>query len=342
MRTPACFWLRAFFLGLLGASAVIVSSGAWAKPSLGGSSAAGSSPVVLRPSAGATATAIAAGASHTCVLTRAGGVECWGLNVAGQLGDGTTIGRYTPVAVSGLASGVTAISAGGGQTCALTSAGAVECWGWNLFGQLGDGTTITSLKPVAVSGLASGVAAIAAGYAHTCALTNAGAVKCWGLNESGQLGDGTTIGRYTPVAVSGLASAVTAITTGHYHSCALTSAGGAKCWGLNNSGWLGDGTTTRRLMPVAVSGLTSGVAVISAGNYHTCALRSAGAVKCWGENGSGQLGDGTKIDRHRPIAVSGLASGVTAITAGDSLYNEAPAGYSSGKGRRSPASSRSA
>jgi hypothetical protein len=151
-----------------------------------------------------TATAIAAGGVHTCALTSAGGVKCWGYNPYGQLGDGTTTGRSTPVPVSGLAGGVAALAAGSIHTCALTSAGAVKCWGNNIYGQLGDGTTTERHTPVAVSGLASGVAALAAaGSGHTCALTGAGAVKCWGRNGHGALGDGTTTERHTPVAVVG-------------------------------------------------------------------------------------------------------------------------------------------
>ncbi|MGA9350442.1 MAG: hypothetical protein WBW48_16795, partial [Anaerolineae bacterium] len=188
-------------------------------------------------------TAIAAGYRHTCALT-AGGVKCWGYNGYGQLGDGTWTWRNTPVDVSGLTSGVTTIAAGSYHTCALTAGGGAKCWGHNNNGQLGDGTTTNRNTPVDVSGLTSGVDAIAAGSYHTCALT-AGGVKCWGLNDYGQLGDGTTTNRNTPVDVSGLTSGVAAIAAGYYHTCALT-AGGVKCWGRNNNGQLGDGTTTDR------------------------------------------------------------------------------------------------
>ena len=113
------------------------------------------------------------------------------------------------------------------------------------------------------------IAAITAGYAHTCALTSGGGVKCWGRNDYGQLGDGTTTERHTPVNVSGLASGVSAIATGMYHTCALTSGGGVKCWGDNEDGQLGDGTTTDRHTPVNVSGLASGVSGIAGGYEHT-------------------------------------------------------------------------
>ena len=262
-----------------------------------------------------TTTQVSAGGNHTCALATGGGVKCWGYNASGQLGDDSTTDRLTQVDVGGLTSGVTAISAGQSHTCALTTAGGVKCWGRNIYGQLGDGSTINRLTPVDVGGLTSGVTAIAAGSYHTCALTTAGGVKCWGYNAIGQLGDGGTLSRLTPVVVSGLASGVTAIAMAANHTCALTTGGGVKCWGSNYYGGLGDGSTTNRLTPVEVSGLASGVTAISAGQSHTCALTAAGGMKCWGRNELGELGDGTAIDRWTPFNVSNLTSGVTAIAA---------------------------
>ncbi len=261
---------------------------------------------------------ISAGLNHICALTTSGGVKCWGDNGSGELGDGTNTDRNMPADVSGLTRGVSAIDAGYDQTCALTTSGGVKCWGDNEYGQLGDGTNTDRNTPVDVSNLTSGVSAIDVGGYHTCALTPSGGVKCWGSNWWGQLGDGTNTDRNTPVDVNGLTSGVSFVSVGDGHTCAMITNGGAKCWGANYNGALGDGTNTDRYTPVDILGLTSGVSALSTGGSHTCALTSSGGAKCWGGNGWGELGDGTNTSRNRPAAVNGLTSGVSAISAGNS------------------------
>jgi alpha-tubulin suppressor-like RCC1 family protein len=252
-----------------------------------------------------SAKAVAAGLSHSCTLTVAGRVKCWGSNGHDELGDGTAGSRPRAGDVSGLGGGVTAIAAGVRHSCGLTGGG-VKCWGYNRYGQLGDGTTGRRRVPVDVFGLGGGVTAIAVGWDYSCALTSAGGVKCWGHNGSGRLGDGTTLDRWTPVDVSGLSSGVTAIAAGGGHSCALTKSGGVKCWGGNGGGRLGDGTTLDRWTPVDVAGLGAGVTAITAGLAHSCALTSSGGVKCWGANVAGALGDGTTTNRSTPVGVRGV------------------------------------
>lgn len=260
--------------------------------------------------------AISAGEQHTCALTDAGGVKCWGYNDHGQLGDGTTTNRSTPVDVIGLGSGIIALSAGGYHTCALTSIGGIFCWGWNGAGQLGNGSTADRYTPANPVGLESGTAAIQAGFGHTCALLAAGRVMCWGNNNVGQLGDGTTVNKVAPVDVPGLGSGMIALASGGGSSCAVTPAGGVKCWGRNDLGQLGDGTSTNRNVPVDVIGLNRDVASVTIGDFHTCALTISGGVKCWGYNYPGQLGDGTIVDKSTPTDVIGLGSGIQGISAG--------------------------
>lgn len=217
------------------------------------------------------------------------------------------------VVTSGHAAIATQIAVGNKTTCAIDPAGGLFCWGVNDHGQVGDGTTIDRDTPVGVTGLASGVAAASAGDDTTCVVTTSGGAKCWGRNHRGQLGDGTMTESHVPVDVTGLTSGVAAIAAGGIASCAVTTAGGAKCWGRNARGMLGDGTLTDSTVPVDVSGLTSGVAAITVGGAHACALTTGGGVKCWGANDNGELGEGTTTDSNVPVDVTGLSSGVSAI-----------------------------
>jgi DNA-binding CsgD family transcriptional regulator len=237
---------------------------------------------VVAPAAAAVhaITAISGSGTHTCAL-KSGGVWCWGLGS----GDGTTTGSSAPVAVSGLAGGVTAISANQFRTCALKDGGV---WCWGLKGKFyGGGSGVL----VAVSALASGVSAISA----TCAVKDGGA---WCQDPS------TDSDNPAFVAVPGLASGVSAISEGNALSvgpCALKD-GGAWCWGSNWGGQLGNDSTTDSDLPVAVSGLASGVSAISVGTDHVCALKDGG-VWCWGWNGEGQLGNGSTAQTHVPVGL---------------------------------------
>jgi alpha-tubulin suppressor-like RCC1 family protein len=259
---------------------------------------------------------ISTGDKHSCAVLASGGMECWGLNEEGRVGDGTPFRLLVPVDVAGLGSSVRSISSGYRHSCVVTVGGAVQCWGSNLDGQLGDGTTLNPIVPTDTLGLTVGMAKTAEGADHSCALSDAGGVKCWGNNDVGQLGDGTAVGRLSPVDVSGLSSGMVEIDIGDNHSCAVTSLGGAKCWGTNANGQLGDGSTTDRSTPIDVVSLGVGLRLISGGGHHTCGLTNSGGVKCWGSNTAGQLGDGTTTQRQTAVDVFGLSSGVVQIGTG--------------------------
>jgi alpha-tubulin suppressor-like RCC1 family protein len=250
-----------------------------------------------------------------CALTVQGALKCWGYNAFGAVGDGTTTNRSSPVDVKGMSSAVLQVSTNSLDTCDLVFNGGAFCWGWNKDGQLGDGTTSDSHTPVAVKSLPVQLAQIGVGVEFSCALTFAGPVQCWGDNSVGELGDGSTKSSKIPVAVTGL-TGVAEIAVGSDFGCALTSAGAVSCWGDNSYGELGDGTTTNSDVPVQVSGLTSGVLAISAGALAACATLQSGSVECWGDNGYGELGDGSAASSLTPVTVSSFSSDGFSISAG--------------------------
>jgi Regulator of chromosome condensation (RCC1) repeat len=204
-----------------------------------------------------------------------------------------------------------AVAAGSGHTCALRTAGTIKCWGWNVYGQLGDGTLTNSLTPVTVAGISTAIA-VATGQSHTCALLTGGTIRCWGNNPAGELGDGTLTNSLTPVTVAGISTAI-AVTTGADYTCALLTGGTIKCWGWNPFGQLGDGTLTNSLTPVTVAGISTAIAVTTGGN-HTCALLTGGTIKCWGWNPFGQLGDGTLTNSSTPVTVAGISTAIAVTT----------------------------
>ena len=278
------------------------------------------------------ATAVTAGNNHVCVLHETSEVSCWGSNTVGELGTGGHIAddhTATPLKVDGI-SGVTDISAGALHTCVISDGGSVTCWGWGQQGQLGDGhaaDSSDSYTPVAVFGTITPPASdspvdIAAGIRHTCMLYERGDIWCWGENENGQLGDGefgTNVYSTIPVKVRGINDAV-AIAAGWEHTCAVHATGEVSCWGDDSHGELGNGETADFVArPVKVVNMTDAVAV-TAGHWHTCVLRRAGNVSCWGGDHDGQLGDGhigDEFDSSVPVETIGISDAVSVSAGGE-------------------------
>lgn len=289
-------------------------------------------------------TSITAGFTHTCALTAAGAAYCWGSaghvgdgtttrhNVPTPVAGGATFASITTGAEGGQSCGVstsglalcwgsaapdvipgglafTSIALGAFHTCALTKSGAAYCWGADN-GQLGIGTPDTTVVPgpVAVHGGLT-FSSLVAGYLFTCGVTTGHIAYCWGDNTSGDLGDGTGTERDVPTAVQGGLAFRAVSGAGNNHACGLTSAGLAYCWGDDDYGDLGDGNgllnepIIERDSPVAVSGGLMYQSLAS-GPYHNCAITAAGAAYCWGNNGQGELGIGTKISSNIPVAVT--------------------------------------
>ncbi len=359
----------------LTASGTVYAWGYNADGELGNGTTTNSSiPAPVSALSGVSVTAVAGGLMHSLVLTSAGTVYAWGNNSYGQLGNGTTTNSSAPVQVTGVSGfGVTAVAAGGYHSLALTAAGTVYAWGYNAYGQLGNGTTGSSSAPVQVTGLPSsaGVTAIAGGEYDSLALTSAGTVYAWGYNNFGQLGNGTTTNSSTPLQVTGLANVVKiAASSSGSSSYALEANGTLWAWGYNGNGQLGNGNTTNQLVtvqinpppgyyfsgiaaagshglastqpvsnggsvfawganlygelgngtstgsstPVQASGL-SGISAVAGGQYHSLALTASGTVYAWGYNRSGQLGNGTTTSSSAPVQVNGLSS-ISAVAAG--------------------------
>ncbi|MFO0631843.1 MAG: hypothetical protein U0168_03235 [Nannocystaceae bacterium] len=253
--------------------------------------------------------AIAAGWEHTCVAATDGTAWCWGHNEYGQLGNGSTASAFAPVQVAGL-SGVQAIAAGRDHSCAATEDGTAWCWGGDTYGELGDDAdTDASQVPVPVANL-SGIIGVSAGGNATCAWDEGGAAWCWGTNEYGQLGDGNSgilLDSHYPVAVLGIDGGAAMLATGWTFACGVVD-GGARCWGNNYDGVLGTGEGPEVVSPtpVDVLGMGTGVAEIVASTAHVCARTDDGAVRCWGANGAGELGEGSIEDATAPQPVISL------------------------------------
>jgi alpha-tubulin suppressor-like RCC1 family protein len=260
--------------------------------------------------------ALSAGNTHSCQVA-SGQAQCWGSNAFGQLGIGdSSFSSATPKPAVGLAN-VVQVSAGHLFTC-VVNAGEPWCFGRGTEGQLGNGTnTAQAHSPVKTLGTSANQTLITAGVDHACS-SNGSTVFCWGENGHGQLGTGDNSDSNTAQTVNQLYYApISSIAAGDSFTCQLTDVGAVKCWGLNNHGQLGNGDYVSKSLPQNVSGMSSGVTAISAGQNQACAVKG-GAAYCWGRNFDGQLGIGTvEGDYNTPQPVVGLASGVTAISAGN-------------------------
>ena len=266
-----------------------------------------------------TATAIIGGdhgsADGFCALLSTKHIDCWGYNFTGELGNGTTTNSDVPVAVDTITDAAALISGYAGF-CALLSTSHVNCWGDNYYGELGRATKATySDVPGVVTGITDAKAVASDGDGGSyCAVLSTGQVKCWGANTYGQLGRGTTTNSDVPVAVTGISDAKAAASDGDGESfCAVLSTGHMSCWGFNNYGQLGNGTSTFSDVPVPVSNITSAAAVVGA-VYGFCALLTTSHVNCWGDNVNGELGNGTYTSSKVPVAVHTITNAATLIS----------------------------
>ncbi len=257
---------------------------------------------------GLTFASVEAGYQFTCGVTTTTNVGyCWGDNFYGQLGDNTGLDQSAPSVVSG-ALPWASLSAGNLHACGVTTGGVAYCWGYDGNHRLGDDSTVTNRAvPTVVYGGRTW-SSVSAFDLHTCGVeASTNAAFCWGYNGYGEIGDGSTVERFVPFAVSGALS-FQAVTTGLYHTCGVVSVNTPYCWGANYSGQVGDGTTLTRTAPVLVSGGLL-FAAMSAGQEFSCGITPPGAsapvVYCWGYNGDGRLGDGTFVNRTAPVRVVG-------------------------------------
>jgi len=257
-------------------------------------------------------------AHFTCAGLSTNELRCWGNNIYGQLGDGTTVNRDIPVVVEELPHGgqISAFSGGGRHVCALLVSGRILCWGLGGDGQLGDGIADGShiaFTPVEVTGTPDGWRQVSGGYLYTCGIQESDTAYCWGKNDHGQLGTGTNDDSAVPIVVTGLGG-LSSIKGGCYHTCGIDLSGTLICWGRNTHGQLGNSTAGEySLTPVAVEGISERTTAVVLGTLHTCALLESGRVMCWGENEFGQLGIGEGPGSPVPVEVTGIPGAARAI-----------------------------
>jgi alpha-tubulin suppressor-like RCC1 family protein len=276
-------------------------------------------PSIAQPTALAMTTwaSISTSSGHTVAIRTDGSLWAWGSNEHGQLGDGSTTNRNTPVRI-GMDTNWSSFSVGVGNTVAIRTDGTLWAWGSNEHGQLGDGTANSRNVPVRIgtdtnwASVSVGGGSISGGV-HTVAIRTDDTLWAWGSNEHGQLGDGTANSRNTPVRI-GMAANWASVSTGWSHTVAIRTDGTLWAWGSNWMGQLGDGTSISRNTPVRI-GTDTNWSSVSTDSMHNVAIRTDGTLWTWGWNYVAQLGDGTTTNRHSPVRI-GMATNWASVSAG--------------------------
>jgi alpha-tubulin suppressor-like RCC1 family protein len=240
---------------------------------------------------------VGAGDNHSCAIRDDGSLWCWGLNNAGQLGQGDLLDLAAPTRVATDTDWI-AVDGGDAFSCALRADASMWCWGGNAWGQVGRGNTNRATAPVKISGTRAFTTVAVGGY-HACALADDGSLWCWGRNSSGQAAGPIAEERVLAPARIGMDADWTMLAAGDLHTCAIEVDGTLWCWGENGNGQLGQGNTADLAVPTQVGTDTHWTAV-TAGARHTCALRDDGTVRCFGRNDMGQLGTRNNSNYRRP------------------------------------------
>jgi alpha-tubulin suppressor-like RCC1 family protein len=270
--------------------------------------------------------------AYTCAIKTTGALFCWGYNGFGDIGNNSTTDSLLPVQESTAASDWANVSTGGTHTCAIKTNGELYCWGDNHLGELGNNTTTVRYVPVQESTVASDWANVSGGYKHTCAIKTNGTLFCWGYNQLGQLGTNSNQDSHVPVQESTASTDWARVSAGQLHTCAIKTNGTLFCWGSDEYSQLGNNSTdslqyferytppsssTIAYRPIPMQEGTGATdwARVSAGDKHTCAIKTNGTLFCWGDNEDGMLGNNSNKDSHVPVQESAGATDWARVSA---------------------------
>ena len=244
---------------------------------------------------------VACGYSYTAAIKTDGTLWTWGYNNNGQLGDGTTVSKRSPVTTITGEANWKQIACGSSHTAAVKTDGTLWTWGYNGNGGLGDGTTVSKRSPITTAGGGTNWKQVACGLGHTAAIKTDGTLWTWGYNLSGQLGDNSTANKSSPITTAGGGTNWKQVACGFDHTVAIKTDGTLWAWGYNNNGQLGDDTIFGKSSPVTTSGGGTNWKQVAGGLAHTAAVKTDGTLWTWGYNGNGGLGDGTTSSRLSPV-----------------------------------------